>query len=223
MFTLNHRTETFFLVAICIAAGTFLAFYTRFKPASNTTSNMPVIQAQKTEDTGLFILPTPTEAPAVELSSAEQISSDGSKKLILTKETNPDKTSVFTLTSQDSTGENSRVIFTKKLPAGSGITIPFNTWDPQNKYFFIREYSPEKTEIKVYTALGEPFANDELFLDLTGTFKLRNTGYNFQEATGWGGYSLIVFNTTNQANEQGSSFWFEVPNKAVIQLSTLFL
>lgn len=176
-----------------------------------------------TGDKNLFVLPSPTADSFPQDFTVSQISPDGTKKVVLQTAFNVDNTKTYVLTTEDGDGNNLHNIFTKTLGNDSAISIPFNTWAPDNKYFFVHEKNADDTNIMVFKADGSIFNEEEPFLDLTGTFRQRISNYNFQEATGWGGYSLIVFNTLKLDGEQGSSFWFEAPSKAVIQLGTLFL
>lgn len=224
MFTLNQRIEAIILIIITFVAGIYLAFnLNKNKPQSTLASDLPVLKSQPASNPLPTIQPSPIPTYIPQISTISEISSDGTKKVILETKDNNNGTNTLTLTTEDGTGENLRVILNETLDKNSSITIPFNTWSPDNKYFFIQKNTPENTEIKVFTADGQNFNIDEPFLDLTGLFKLRDTGHNYKEATGWGGYGLIVFNTTKQNNDYGPSYWFEVPSKAIIPLSTLFL
>lgn len=218
MIILKHKLENIFLITVAALSGLFLAFI--------VNKNMPLLKTNATTPaiyTDALPTPVPTEIPAPKESTASEISSDATKKVILKTIENKNQTSTATLYTQDGEGENLRIIFTKTLEKDKSITIPYNTWSPDNKYFFIQENTPSGPEIKVFNALGESFEDGEAYLGLTNLFRKKETGNNFKEATGWGSETLIIVNATPpDDNTRLTSYWFEVPSKAVIQLSTIF-
>ena len=117
---------------------------------------------------------------------------------------------------------NENYIFSKTLDTEKYMTIPYNTWSPDNRYFFIQENAKEGESIFAFKATGEAFSDTEQHFDVTDLFKKRNTGNNFSEATGWGSESLIIINTTKEDGTKGPSYWFEVPSKAILILATEF-
>lgn len=214
MFTLKHKIESVLLITIAGLIGLFFA-------VSINKTQLRITPTRIAIDANSIPTPLPTEIVVVE-SSFSEISSDGSKKVILRTIQNRDKTQTVTVSTKDGNIGSEQIIFSKTLEKGKNMLIPYNTWSPDNKYFFIQENSSEESEIMVYQAKGEPFASGESFLDLAGLFKKRQTGNNFSEATGWASETLIIVNTTREDNTKGPSYWFEVPSKAIIQLSTVF-
>ena len=165
------------------------------------------------------VTPTTTLEPEVVMS---QISSDGTKKLNMKTTDNENNSKTYTFSTSDGSGANEQIIFSKTLDFKRTMSIPYNTWSPDNKYFFIQEHGEEGDSVMVFNASGELFANQEKYLDLTGLFKQSGNKNNFSVATGWAAQNLVIFNTTTQENTKGPSFWFEVPSRAIIQLSTQF-
>lgn len=213
MFTLKHRMESITLLTMAGVMGLFLALSVNNKELK-ITPTMVSIDANSIES------PIPTEIPTYE-SVVSEISSDGTKRVILRTIQNNNETKAVTLLTEDSGGENTQIIFNMTLEKEKSIKIPYNTWSPDNKYFFIQENSSAGTEIKVFDAKGEPFASGENYLDLTGLFRERETVNSFSEATGWASENLIIVNAATKQNTK-VSYWFGVPSKAIIQLSTLF-
>jgi len=164
---------------------------------------------------------TPTTTLEVEVIMS-QISSDGTKKLNMKTTDNKNNSKTYTFSTSDGSGANEQIVFSKTLDFKRTMSIPYNTWSPDNKYFFIQEHGEEGDSVMVFNALGELFANQEKYLDLTGLFKQSGNKNNFSVATGWAAQNLVIFNTTTQENTKGPSFWFEVPSRAIIQLSTQF-
>ena len=202
--------ETIFLIAL--GAGISLFFITyknNYQPQLSIASGMPSAQ-----------VPAETVAPKITISS--QISPDGSKKLIMRITQDNDNTITYDFSTANENGTNEKLIFTEVLDSQRNMTIPFNAWSPDNQYFFVQENSGSNKDIFVFKASGESFADAQIYLDGNNLFKEANTGNNFSEATGWASESLIIFNTIKQDNTKGPSYWFEVPSRAIIQLSTEF-
>lgn len=212
MITRKHITYEFiFLIGIGAAIGLFLvqALHSRQQFISSASFSS---QTQQPTDTPM---PTPTFTPTT--TSVSQISSDGTKKLTMNIISNEDASHRYQLYTVD----NSAIIFSQTLSAGESMDIPFNTWSADNKYFFIEEHKKTGISVLVFTASGAPFADGESSLDLTGTFRDK-IGNTFDQATGWAEDDLIVINTKLTDGTQGPSYWFTVPGKAIIQLSTKF-
>lgn len=221
--TIRHQLELETISAITLAAfvGIFLAMYnTNQRPKFTTSYSIPVIQEKQTS--AISPLPTAPVLPKPQISS--QISSDGTKQVIMKTTYNKDNTQTYAFSTADDTGINEQIIFSKTLDSTKTMNIPFNTWSPDNKYFFVQEQIKEGSTsgIMTFKALGEPFSSEEKYFDVTDLFNKRNTGNNFSEVTGWASETLIIINTTAPNNTKGPSYWFEVPSKAIIQLSTEF-
>ncbi len=166
--------------------------------------------------------PTPSPTPVPKTATVSQVSSDGKKKLIMKVITNSDYTQTYTFFAQDINGTNQQFIFKQTVEATDTMGIPFNSWSPDDKYFFIVKHSPTKEDVLVFNSSGVPFSQTESYYDATDIFNNKETGYVFDEATGWASETLIIINTKAKDGSKGPSFWFEVPSKAVIQLSTEF-
>lgn len=164
--------------------------------------------------------PAPTRIPAYvpKAESTSQVSSDGTKKVTIRTVTHQDNSVTYDV----SAAEDGTVIFSKTLPQGQTLAVPFNTWSSDNQYFFLIEHTSDSQNVMVFQATGEPFGDGGAFLDVTGAFKEHVTAYTFGEATGWAEGHLIVINTKNADGSQGASYWYEVPSKALIQLGTKF-
>jgi hypothetical protein len=112
-------------------------------------------------------------------------------------------------------------VFKKKVTTGTVISIPFNTFSPNDKYLFLKEVSPENTSFFVLATNGDPLKGGAQTIDFTGLFTAKYPDNKIKDVTGWGGLTLIVINTEKNG-ETGSSFWFDVSSASFIQLSTKF-
>lgn len=212
MLTLRHQLEleTIFLVTMTAAVSLFFVMHkNNYQSQFSVASGMPSIQI-------------PTEVITSKITVSSQISPDGTKKVIMKVTQNPDNTKTYDFSVSDENGANEQYSFTKTLDSSRSMAIPFNAWSPDNKYFFTEQNTGGNKNAFVFKATGAPFADAETYLDATDLFKQKNTGNNFSEATGWASESLIIINTTKPDSTKGPSYWFEVPSKAIIQLSTEF-
>jgi hypothetical protein len=211
MITVRRQVEleTVFLITMAAAVSIFFVYKNNNSSGQfNIVSSIPPVSA-------------PAEAIDPQVTVASQISPDGTKKVIMKATGNTDNATTYDFSTVDENGANEQFIFSKTLSSANNMVIPFNTWSPDNKYFFIQENAAGKKNVLIFDALGVPFA-EEVYLNATDLFKQKNTGNNFSEATGWASESLIIINTTKENGEKGFSYWFEVPSKAIIQLSAKF-
>lgn len=165
---------------------------------------------------------SPIVTPMPSQSTLSQISPDGTKEVIMRITSNQDDTKTYSIYTADSSGANEHFVFDKTLDKAKYITIPFNTFSSDNKYFFIQENAMEGKSIFAFKVTGEPFSETEKYFDVTDLFVKKETGNNFTEATGWASESLIIINTTKEDGAKGPSYWFELSSKAIIHLSTEF-
>lgn len=218
MFTLKRELETMFLLFVAAGIGVFISINLNRNRAEvvSQAANVQEVVVRQTDQNkqGSSFIP--------KITASSQNSSDGNVNTHVESSLNRDGSQAVSIFATDGSDRNKKVIFNTTLQKEDQVVIPYNTWSPDNKYFFIRENTTGGPRVMVFRGDGEPFADGETFLDLTGVFAERNTDYKFDEATGWASETLIIINTTRQDNTKGPSFWFEVPSKAVIQLSTIF-
>ena len=203
--------ESIFLISIVAAVSLF------FVVQKNSNS-----QPQLSVASAIPAISVPTEAITSKVSISSQISPDGTKKVVMKVTQNTDNTSTYEFATLDGNGTNEKSIFTKTLDSSSNMTVPFNTWSPDNKYFFIQQNTGDSKSIFAFKENGEAFSDTEQYFDVTDLFKMKETGNNFSEATGWASESLIIINTTKEDKTKGPSYWFEVPSKAILILATEF-
>jgi len=206
--------ETVFAIFLASCIGFFWAMY-----SSNTQPFTVFARIPNSQPDTLSPTPSPVKARLI-----SQISPDGTKKIVMTTIQNADTTKTYFFAVTDSSGSNGKTVFSKTLEGTKSMSIPFNAWSPDNQYFFIQEQTNDGlvTGIFAMYATGKAFVDGETYLDVTNTFINRNTGTILSEATGWASETLIIINTTTPENKKGPSYWFEMPSKAIIQLSTEF-
>lgn len=149
-------------------------------------------------------------------------SGDGTAQLIMRKASQKDGSILYSFFAADGSGKIQRTLFTKNIPTSDTMIIPANTWSPDNKYVFLRENNSNSFNIFVFKASGETFADKEQYLDLTALFEKRNLPYIVADVTGWDSETLLhVHTTAKEKNSRGPSYWFDVTDRAFLQLATL--
>lgn len=214
MNTIEHHITwpTVFWAGMGVVVSFFsMSLIKNYQPQSRVVSALPIIEVSPTP---IVVIPT--------ITVSSELSSDGTKQLKMKTTMNKDNTNTYEFFTSDETGMGEQLIFKKQLETNKSMEIPFNTWSPDNAYFFIQEHGEVSDTVMVFNASGEAFAGGEQYLDPTALFKERAIKNSFVEATGWASPTLILINSTTSEGAKGPSYWFEVPSKAIIQLSTRF-
>lgn len=159
--------------------------------------------------------PTPAPVPvaeAMEPTFSNVDSPDG--KLILTmKKENTQSGDYLTFYTTDLAGIQ-KTIFAKTASIGATLSIPANTFSPDNKYVFLKE---------VFGGVANYFIPiPSEIIDISSMFTAKYPDYVVTDMTGWGGINLIVINTDKVSGGIGPSFWFDVPSRSFIKLSSRF-
>lgn len=171
-----------------------------------------VFIAQKPQQTGSSSV-SPISALASVPKEAEVKNLDGSRKLIMQEEKSNEGTT-YTFFVSDGDGNNRRVLFSK---TGGAMSIPPNSWAPDNTYVFIKQTEPTTTFF-VFKVSGESFAAGDQYLDVASLFATKQPELVFKEVTGWDGVGLIHVTSTTAQGAKGPSFWFDVASKSFLQL-----
>lgn len=177
-----------------------------------------------TVSTQLMATPTPVEPTTIVIGTATSM--DGKATVVLQRTADREsgmQTYAFIA------NNSSSPLFTKTLPPRTSMSLPANSWSPDNKYLFIGEENEQgEKNYFVLKASGEPFTNDQQYLDVGTLFAAKKLKYTLDEATGWASPTLLILTTkkaegpeSDRGNDgtPGPSFWFEVPSKAIMQLS----
>src|SRR5260221_1094577 len=213
--TIQHRFEldTIALFTLSAIVGVVLAMYSSPQPKFRSFSVSAVQYLQN-------ILPTPTPFPRQTIETS-QISPDGTKKIMMTMTINDDSSKTYSFT-VSGTDTQEKLIYSATLSPSENMSIPFNTWSPDNTYVFLQNNTASYSGALVMRANGQPITTDHQSMNVKELFTKRNTGDTYQETTGWASDALLIINTTAQDGSKGPSYWFEVPSEAIIQLSTQF-
>lgn len=212
--TTRHQLElgSATLFAIAASIGVFLAVYnnnhfktTTYALPSTSSLDKPIV--------------TPFFAPKEE--SFSQISPDGAKKVLLSVVENQESGKKYTLTTADGDSTNQVEVYSTTFPDTENVSIPFNSFSPDNKYFFVIHQKGGINEAMVFRVDGEKMTETEQFVEVAKTFAEKTIKDPYKETTGWASEALLIVNTTPE-NKSKQSYWFEVPSKGIIGLSTEF-
>lgn len=208
MFTLKHELETLLIIVFASFVGIFFVFQNHHKKQLSVATSMP--EFLKSVAAPISITPTPV------IQTASEISSDGTMQITMKTESNRNFTNTYSFSvSLKSDNNQSQLIFSKTVDAGTSFSIPFNTFSPQNKYLFLKQDDKDKTRYLVFNSSGKPFADGQEYLDITPLFEKHSPDLTLKNVTGWASETLLILQTS------GPSFWFEIPSH-FIQLSTKF-
>ncbi len=161
-------------------------------------------------------LPIPTNNGT---ESTEVVAPDG--KLTLTMKLTKTQTPTYTLSVTDNVTGSQKEIFSKPS-SGNVLSIPFNTFSPDDKYVFLKEETGSTASYFVLSSSGTPFGEGVATLDISSPFVAKYTNYKITDVTGWGGTGLVVVNTDKTDGTVGPSFWYSVSGHSFIQLSNRF-
>lgn len=214
--TLKRNMEVFICMSAIIAVSGFSVWRVN-RANSGQLSN--VIVAGYTAPTATVPV---VSTPAQKIDMASQPTPDGKKKLLM-EATHKKDISTYVFTTSDGSGDNIQPLFTTTIQASAsataGLNIPFNTWSPDNKYLFIQTSDGNAW---VFNATGEEIVPGQLYFDVRDLFNAAEKKDIYEVTTGWASPTLLIINTRAPDNTKGSSYWFEVPSKAIIQLSSSF-
>jgi hypothetical protein len=204
--------EAIFLIAVV----GFVSVFWVWQSNKKTQTKVRAVSQEISINKNIPVFATPTPIPQIDIAS--QISSDGKMTLFMRTVHNSDASRTYTFSTSEETEKDQKTIYTIILRGSERMSVPFNTWSPDNKYFFILK---NDKEAMVFNAMGEPFSDRETFWDVTTIFKQNNIEDTIDYVTGWGSESLLVVNARTKNNDL-VSYWFEATSKAIIPLSTVF-
>ena len=124
-------------------------------------------------------------------------------------------------TSSKADGQKTQ-IYKEEALGSNKLEIPYNTWSPDNVYFFLSEKTPAYNNHFVFQSTGNLFPNNLPYVSIHELFSKNTPDYLIEDVTGWGGINLVIVNAKNNADNRKVSFWFDGPSQTFIQLGTYF-
>ncbi len=233
---MSIKKSTFAIIFFMLFAGITTSYFMYQKneqPQAEATSPvivqslLPLTQAPAQISTPSF-----TETPSITTipvrsgqttATASQPSPDGAYEIISQTQTNPDTTKMysFSVSHIPNPNQQSQHIFSKTVDSNSSISIPFNTFSPDDKYIFLQDMENSTTNFLVFNVSGQPFANGQQYIDVSHLFKQYTSSYALYAVTGWASNTLLIIETTGN-NAPSTSFWFDVTNQSFTPLATRF-
>lgn len=192
--------------AILLTGLVFIGSYMLQKPTSVANSQASVMVASELEKP----------------SNIDTISPDGKYTLTMQSLKTPDGdiSQAFSVsTDADLAPQN---LYSKVSNPDSIISIPFNTFSPDNKFIFLKFADSGKTKHVVLRTDGAEIAKGSQTVEIESKFYEEYPDFVITDITGWGGVNLIVVNTNYNEGKIGPSWWFDLSNKSFIKLSTRF-
>jgi len=164
---------------------------------------------------------TPPVARA-DASQETTVRSPDGKWALKMKEEKGKENVIYVFSILSSSDGSQKEIFRKTVSTTSTMSIPVNTFSPDDKYIFLKEMGVGGAGYLVFSVSGAPLVKDTLTVEISGLFADKYPDYKITDVTGWGGVNLIVINTDKSDGSLGSSFWFDVASRSFIKLSTRF-
>jgi hypothetical protein len=155
----------------------------------------------------------PAEASTGDQKETSVNSSNADKKLILRTTPKSGGMTEYSYIVADVSGKNQRVVFDKTVPAGTVMTLPYNSWDPTDTYIFIEEKVGSVPDYYVMKSTGGSL------IDVGAVWNEKKIPYTIREATGWASDTLLIIYTSASDGSKGPAFWFEIPSTAILQLA----
>ena len=167
------------------------------------------------------ITPIPTVVVPGPIKKDDMDSPDGTMTLSMeSQQTDREiKYSFFTSVKSES---DRQLIFEKEIDVPKNLSIPYNTWSPDNKFLFLKQTSPFQIDYFVFFADGKDFSEGSHYLEIQDLFEQKVKDFVIEDVTGWSSPNLLLVNTKEIEGDKKASFWFDVYSKSFIRLSTYF-
>lgn len=196
--SLNRELETIALIAVLTASSLLVLNYANVRPRFNLgASNIPSSLTKPIPQVSYFE------------ESTEIVSPDGRSTILMDKKSSGESTD-YSFTINDADGKGF-LLFSKSLALSSKISVPLNTFSPDNKNIFLKE----DDSFYVWSV------SDGSSLNISQLFSEKLPDLKLLDITGWAAPGLLIVNTQNPDGEK-RSYWFEVPSQSFIQLATNF-
>lgn len=184
---------------------------------SKVKTSQPTSQPSGPESpTGQRLIDQSSVIPPVEASQVTSMDSPDGKLTLMMKTVKNQNEIIYSFT------VSGKEIFTKTTDLSTVISIPGNSWSPNNKYVFLKESGSSGPAFFALSATVLSSEQNDQTANITNLFSQKYPDLSIGDVTGWGGMNLIIVNSAKSDGSRGPSFWFEMPGRGFIQLSTRF-
>ena len=210
----NNYLKILILSAFLVVLGSVI-FIVSLSKGSQTTATAPVGNSN------------PIPAANAEISGQQPktidvLSPDGKFDLTMKDETNQNS-QIYTFSVTDTSSGLVKELFTKTTALDDVLSAPLNAFSPDDKFIFLKEANNGAADYYVLNASGALFSDGSQTRDISAPFATKySSNYVVSDITGWAAPTLVVINTNKVDGNIGPSFWFDVPSKSFIPLSTRF-
>jgi len=215
----NYQIGFVFLLIVALCGG--VLFGLSMKPKNTpTTYNFPTIPVPTP-----FASPEPSPLPTPATTQTDETSwttPNGASTLVMKTLIQPSGQKMYSFYVSTATEPERHLIFTRTVQSPVRMFIPFNSWSPDNKHFFVQEDDGTEMKTFVFRASGETFKDGEQVIDVNKEFAQKNTDYLLKETTGWAAPTLLIINSKKANGEDGPSYWLDINTRKLIRLSTSF-
>ena len=210
MSVFKHELKTLFIILLATITSLVFLTYRNNRIDSRIFSALPDSLAP----TPTIIIPGPIQTELMD-------SPDGTRTLTMERQQIKDnfKHSFFTSIKPE---ETKKLIFTKEGALSQNLSIPYNTWSPDNIYVFIKEATPTVNNYYVFFTSGSSFSDSSQYLNIQSLFAEKVSNYTILDVTGWAAPNLLIVNSKKNQSEKKVSFWFDVSNQSFLLLGTYF-
>jgi hypothetical protein len=203
------------MMAVCLV---LLLLIVRGK-ATKAPINFSYLVKAVISPTPEIVWPTATPVPVIK--KAEFLTPDGAKALHFEEKTEA-KTALYTILVADKTTEEKSLVLEKTLPVSSKLLVPYNTWSPDNTYFYLEERGVNGTEYHLYSTILSEALEKQESINISSLFRERLPEYSMEEITGWAAPDLLVVNAKLITDGSPQSFWFATYDHSFIPLANYF-
>ncbi len=155
-------------------------------------------------------IPTPTPTAFVITSRTQVSSPDGTKSIIMQKDIKPGSPTLYSFYVKREE-QDGVLIFSKSRNAGN-MSVPSNSWSPDNKHLFIIENDGVLDNYLIFKSTGEAFIDGEAYIDFRSHYSQKMKEYSLKDVTGWDAPDLLHVRTS------GPPYWFELGSNAFYRL-----
>ena len=160
----------------------------------------------------------PSVPPEIALTSTSQVNPDGTYDLTLNARHENDSVAYALHYSQNDL-DTKNSLFETTLTGDGQLSIPFNTWSPDNKYVFLKQTQQLDRDYLVFPVSNVGVTSPIRIREL---FAAKYPDYLIKEITGWAAPGLLIINSVTVNGESGPSFWFAPSSLSFTRLSTKF-